>query len=98
MMQRSHPEKHGGGAIHLTSLVSSSWNKREGITQLAMSLGGARPEPLLRAKMGVKQNRVHRAMSKRNLHRLSPTRNVPTLQSLIEGMVWGSSLFCELSK
>lgn len=79
MRQRSHVDKQGEEAIHLSPLVSSSWNKTEGITQFATSLGGASSEPLLSAEMGVKQNRVHGAMSKRNIRRLSPTRNVPTL-------------------
>lgn len=74
MMWRGHLEKRGEGDIHLTPLVGSLWNEREGITQLAMSLGGVWSEPLLRAKMGVKENRVHRA--KRRIHRLGPTRTI----------------------
>lgn len=86
VMQKGHIEKHGEGALHLTTPVSSLWNEREGITPLATRLGGAWSEPLLRAKIGVRQNRVHWAMNggKRSIHRLGPTRNVSTHRAWLE--------------
>ena len=43
--------------MNLITLVSSSWNEREDIIQVITSLGGTGSEPLLRAKIGVEQNK-----------------------------------------